>query len=96
MRFDLPELHQGLLDGEALAAFVLDVELHTEVLEVRVKHGPERFADPAPVVLRAAFLQLVDGLIQGFQARYLWEGAEWRDAVIAAPGGYRIVRMRVP
>ncbi len=95
MRIDLPELHEGLVDGEALAALILDLELYTDVLEVRVKQGPGRFADPSPVTLRGAFLRLVEGTIQGFRVRYLWKDAEWLDAVFATPSGFRIVRMQV-
>ena len=89
----LPFVHDATLDREQLLVVVADIEAGTELLSVNVKHGREAHSDEQPVQLKAAVAQLLDGAAVGLQIRYRYEGREYWDTLLRAPGGFRIVRI---
>lgn len=92
----LPELQASDLDSDTLAALFDDLEAAAERLEVIVKGGPDRRADPTPIGLREAQRLLVEGIVRGVQLRYVHEGRAWRDTLLRGATGIRIVRMEEP
>ena len=89
---DLPELHTGELDRATFDALISDLIAHAEVLDVLVKGSAEQHSDGRPVPLLDAAAMLLRGAARGIQIRYRWDGAEWRDTLIAQGGRVRIVR----
>lgn len=96
MNQPLPELHDAVLDRATLHQLALDLESCARVLDVRTKGGRTARADAAPVDLREALAALESGGVFAVQVRYLYEGAEWRDTLMRAPAGVRLVRMQIP
>jgi hypothetical protein len=92
---ELAALHEALLDAATLDALCADLTVHADLLDVIVKPGLGR-AEPQPVGLAPAIAALKSGTTRGVQLRYRWDGAEWRDTLLAMPGGVRLVRMRMP
>jgi len=91
---EFPELHSGALDAAGLRALVADLEACAERLQVIPKAAARGYAAPANVPLRAASEGLLAGELRGFQARYVHEGQEWWDTVLAlGDAGFRIVRV---
>ncbi len=90
----LPELSVGVLDAPTLAALFDDLERHAEVLDVITKGGPVQQTSAANMPLRVAQTLLLTGGIRGVQIRYIWDGAEWRDTLLATREGVRLVRMK--
>jgi hypothetical protein len=90
----LPELEQGLLDAAGLAALVADLHAHATVIDVVAKGGALVRADGRNLGLDEGIAALKDGQVRGLQLRYRHEDVEWWDTLIAAPGGWRIVRIR--
>ncbi|MCA9494419.1 MAG: hypothetical protein KC621_31045 [Myxococcales bacterium] len=94
MSAELPELQEGLLDDATLRTLLADLRDHATVLDVLVKGGPSELAtlgenDPTRVP------ELLRGGVRGVQVRYAFDGAEWRDTLMPAPGGVRLVRMKI-
>jgi hypothetical protein len=84
----------GLLDRATLDALERDLVACAHVLDVLVKGAPTLRADPEPVSLAEAFAALRGGHVRAVQVRYAYDGAEWRDTLVATPGGVRLVRAR--
>ena len=72
------------------------MESATEVLSVQAKADPRAHAPADQLTLAAAWESLVERTVRGVQVRYRYDGHEWTDTVLCVPGGYRLVRMRVP
>jgi hypothetical protein len=89
------ELTEAVLDAATLDALFADLAAHADVLDVFVKGGPDRRAREGTADLTAA-RALLDGEARGVQIRYRWDGDEWRDTVMRAPGGFRVIRTWLP
>jgi len=91
---EFPALHTGDLDAEGVRALVADLEAHAERLQVVPKAAAKRFVLPETLPLQAATEGLLDGRLRGVQLRYVHEGQEWWDTLLAmGDAGYRIVRV---
>lgn len=91
----LAELHQGHLDPMGVESLFRDLGECTEILGVSIKGGALRRAQGTPS-LEQARNGLLGGRIRGVQIRYVFEGQEWWDTLIAQPPGARLVRMKAP
>ena len=90
------EVYEGELDGATFEALMDDLESHAQVLEVRLKNGPEEHAEETTVTLEKARMLLVLGKVHAVRVHYRHEGLEWIDTLLARGEGMRIVRFRVP
>lgn len=90
----LPDVHQGVLDEDALGALLSDLREHAEVLDVRVKGGPTERSDATELGVDDV-ATLLRGGARGVQIRYRFQGDEWRDTLLPAEAGVRIVRMKL-
>lgn len=91
----LPELTDAVVGVETLERLFADLGALTEVQHVIVRSRAGVRASTADVRLDEARAKLLAREVDGVQVLYRWEGATWRDAILAAPGGFRVVRMRV-
>lgn len=91
----LPELTDAVVDVETLERLFADLGALTEVQHVIVRARAGVRASTADVRLDEARARLLAREVDGVQVLYRWEGATWRDAILATPGGFRVVRMRV-
>jgi hypothetical protein len=92
----LPQLQTAVLDAATLGQLFVDLQACAQVLDVLAKRGAEVRADEAPITLADAHRLLVQGAARGIQLRYLYDGAEWRDTLLAAGGAFRLCRMKMP
>ncbi len=95
----LPPLHESTLAGDDLDALFRDLAALTRVLGILPKHAPREHVEPAatPLTLDSARIGLLRGHFRGLQIRYLYDGAEWWDTLLPAPGApghFRIVRIQ--
>jgi hypothetical protein len=95
-RPELPPLWQATFDESILDRLFADLESATEVLSIQAKADPRAHAPADPLTLAAAWERLAARAVRGVQVRYRYDGHEWADTVLCAPGGYRLVRMQVP
>ena len=70
-----------------------DLAGHAEVESIATKAGPGAQAGAAAATLDDARRRLLDGGVRGLQIRYRWQGQAWIDTLLAAPGGWRVVRI---
>lgn len=91
-----PPVHEAMLDGATLDALVADVLAHAELLDVMTKGGPSAYAAFGPRELTAAVDALRAGRVRAVQLRYRHGGDEWRDTLVLAPTGVRLVRIQTP
>lgn len=91
----LAELHQGHMDPMGIESLFRDLEALTEILEISIKGGALHHAQATPS-LEQARNGLLAGRVRGVQIRYVFEGQEWWDTLIAQPPGARLVRMKAP
>jgi hypothetical protein len=92
---EFAELHQGHMDPMALESLFRDLQACTEVLDVQIKGGAVHRAKSMPS-LDQALNGLLAGRFRGVQVRYIFEGQQWWDTLIAQPPGARLVRMKAP
>lgn len=89
----VPLMVEGLIDPPTLARLFADIRTAGAVLGVREKGGPAEFAG-GEVPLATALDRLLAGAARAVQVRYRHDGHEWTDTVLAATGGFRVVRCR--
>ena len=89
------DLTAAPLDEPTLARLFDDLAAHAEVLEVVAKAAAGAHADAAALSLEEGRRLMLARAARGVQIQYRWDGALWRDTILCAPGGWRIVRMRV-
>lgn len=92
----VPPMWQADLDAAALRQLFADLGSAAEVLSVHGKAGSGRYASAEPLALETAHELLASGGIAGVQLRYRYDGSEWADTLLRTPGGFRLVRCRVP
>jgi hypothetical protein len=90
---EFPALHTGDLDAAGVRALVADLETHAERLQVVPKAAARRHVLPETLPLQAAAESLLAGELRGVQVRYVHEGQEWWDTLLALGDSYRIVRV---
>jgi hypothetical protein len=92
--FRLPELTQAVLDQTTLDRLFDDIAGCTRLLDVTVKLSANRMVPQERVTLEEARALLDARAVRGVQLRYLYDGGEWWDTLIATPDGVRVVRIR--
>lgn len=92
--FELPELHEALLDKVWLARLEEDLATVASVEQVLPRPNVRTLVPPAPITVRDAFARLRSGELSGFQVRYHHAGEAWCDTLLARPDGVKLVRMR--
>jgi hypothetical protein len=92
----LPPLWQATFDDRMLDQLFADLGSSAEVLLVRVKADPQRYAADEALTLGDALDRLKAGDARGVQVCYRYDGEEWADTVLRSPGGYRLIRMKNP
>lgn len=90
----VPLMTEGHIDIATLNQLASDLLTAAEVLEVREKSAPGSYAVPDNPPLRTALDRLTSGETRAVQVRYRYGGHEWSDTIMAARGGYRVVRCR--
>ena len=90
----MPDVREGILDGEGIAALFRDIGALTEVDEIIVKDRPGRADDTPGVTLAEAERLVQSGEVRAVQIRYRHDGAHWWDTLMCTPEGVRIVRVR--
>lgn len=91
---NLPDLHQATLDRFTLEQLFSDLEQHAEVSDVIPKFTQRSYVPEGPITLAEARKLIFFHTARGVQIRYRYEGAEWWDTIMAAPEGFRLVRIR--
>lgn len=90
---ELPALDEGMLSDDGVRQLIAELGAHAEVFEVGIKGGAQARGQRAVLDLPAALDGLLAGEHRAIQVRYRFQGAEWCDTVLRAPGGWRVVRM---
>jgi hypothetical protein len=91
----VPPMWQAELDPATLDQLFADLATAAEVLSVRGKADPRVYAAADPLTLAAARNRLTAGDLTAVQLRYRYDGHEWADTLLRAPGGFRLVRCQV-
>jgi hypothetical protein len=87
----MPELREGTLTEADLAAYAEDLRALASELRCQVRR--EGLAPPDQVSLEEAIERVRAG--SAVQIQYEYAGARWRDTLMAAPGGHRLIRMKM-
>ena len=93
---NLPELQDTILDVDTIHALVRDLTTVASVQDVLLKGGVRVRTDGRAVPLAEAVDALIAGEVFGVQVRYRYQDKEWRDTLMRAPAGVRLVRMEMP
>lgn len=91
---ELPELNQELISAETVRALFRDIGACAKLLEVILKGAPAARAEASRPTLEQALELLLSGGVRGVQLRYIHEGEEWWDTLLAMRSGFRLVRIR--
>jgi hypothetical protein len=91
----LPALADALLDAATVDALFFDIASVADVLSVQVKGSAEAHAAEGPCSLESARDAFVARRVLGVQVRYLHDGEEWCDTILAVGDAARLVRLRV-
>jgi hypothetical protein len=93
---DTPPLHEAVLTESLLLELFDDIAACTDIREVLVKRGPKaKVCDNEVLSLTDARDALLSGSVPAVQLRYVYEGSDWWDTIMAVPGkGYRLVRVQ--
>lgn len=90
----LPALQDAVLTGAEVGALLGDVARAATLLGHSVKGGAHHRATAAGGSLDADGALLLAGHVHGLQLRYVHEGKEWWDTLLALPDGtFRLVRI---
>lgn len=87
----MPELREGTLTEADLAAYAED--LRTLASQMRCQVRRQGAMPPDQVSLEEAIERARAG--SAVQIQYEYAGARWRDTLMAAPGGHRLIRMKM-
>ncbi|MBT8037991.1 MAG: hypothetical protein KJO21_10650 [Verrucomicrobiae bacterium] len=93
----LPDLQQSVLDPETLDQLFVDLASLTEITEIIPKAAAQGYVpEHTEITLEASRELLLAGHVRGLQIRYNYQGSQWWDTLLPAPGnqGFRIVRIQ--
>lgn len=90
----LADLQDQLIDADTLAQLLGDIELATQLVEVRVKRGTNSHAETSKRELSQVHSALAEG--SAVQLRYVWRDKQWCDTLLPTAGGVRLVRAELP
>ncbi|TPV94156.1 MAG: hypothetical protein B7733_16940 [Myxococcales bacterium FL481] len=93
---ELPKLYESELTAAQLRELFEDLAEVAEVLDVLLKGHPTERTDGRPVSLSDAREAVENRRVRGVQIRYRFDGSEWRDSLLIAPGRVKLVRMQMP
>ncbi len=88
-------LNEAMLDDDQLAQLFTDIELATEVLEVRLKGG-DVVHSVAGTTLADARQNLAAQTVPAAQIRYAYRGQQWIDTLMRTPLGVKLIRAPLP
>jgi len=90
----LPPLADAVITSDEVAALLDDVARAATLLGHSVKGGARDRAAGSGASLIADGARLLTGEVLGLQLRYLHDGKEWWDTLLALPDGrFRLVRI---
>ena len=92
-QFQLPPLHQSVLDQTTVEQLFRDIKQCTKIIEVVPKFG-RGHVDEQRISLEQAAQLLREKKVRAVQLRYLYDGSEWWDTLIPGPDGVKVVRIR--
>jgi hypothetical protein len=90
---EAPPIHEGSLTRAQLDDYRRDLEALSRVLAVLPKRGARSYAAGEQPSLADGLRLLADGQLRGLQVRYLFDGQEWWDTLLATGETVRIVRV---
>lgn len=90
----VPLMVEGVIDAATLRQLFADIQAAGTVLGVREKGGPTEYAGGEAMPPAVALERLLAGAARAIQLRYLFDGHEWSDTILALPAGFRVVRCR--
>jgi hypothetical protein len=90
----VPMMVEGLIDAATLRQLFADLAAHATVLGVREKFGPTTYTHAGELTTDDALGRLLRGHARAVQVRYRFADHEWTDTILAASGGFRVVRCR--
>lgn len=90
------DLNQADLDPDTRDALFADIATHTRVVACLIKGAPAGYAPERQYPLEAARDLLAAGHIRGMQIRYVYQGRQWWDTLIAQGTTTRLVRIAHP
>lgn len=96
-QMELPDLQQSVLDPATLEQLFADLAACTEITEIIPKAAAEGYVpEHSAITLKDARELLLAKKIRGLQIRYNYQGSQWWDTLLPAPGGegFRIVRIQ--
>jgi len=86
-----PELREGMLSEADLQAYGADLRALASAIRCQVRK--QGAAPPDQVSLEEAIARARAGA--AVQIQYDYAGARWRDTLMAATGGHKLIRMRM-
>lgn len=95
-QFELPELHDEVIDDEVVAELFRDLGALTRVLEIQEKGAAKGHAERLEPNLEDARARYVAGEIRALQILYVYEDETWCDTLMRVPEGTRVLRMKAP
>jgi len=89
----MPDVHEGILDADAVRRLLGDVDACATLESITVKHAATQHVNPQPTSLGEAATQLFTGSARAIQLRYEHRGTHWTDTVLQHGSGYRLIRI---
>lgn len=87
-------MREALLSAADVHALARDLREHAQIQGTLCKAGPRQQTSAADTPLEVALERLLAHAVPAIQIRYVYDGHEWTDTLITAPGGVRLVRCR--
>ncbi|MBL4849276.1 MAG: hypothetical protein JKY65_27435 [Planctomycetes bacterium] len=90
----LPDLHLGVLTAEGVRELAGDLAACSERLQIVPRSRARSFVATETLSLADAIESLLEGQLSGLQLRYVHEGQEWWDTLIArGRDSFQLVRV---
>ncbi|MDA3962291.1 MAG: hypothetical protein PF961_16000 [Planctomycetota bacterium] len=91
--FEPAALQQADLDPATLEQLFADISTHCRVIGCLIKGAPDGYAPEQQHPLETARTLLASRKIRGMQIRYVYQGEQWWDTLIAQGEITRLVRV---
>lgn len=82
------------LDADGVIAHVEALAANATDVQIRVKGATTAYSESTTDAFATLARRLVAGEVVALQIRFAANGAWWCDTIVAARGGFRLVRMR--
>lgn len=95
---ELAPLHNATVDRATVNQLFDDIAECTQLIEIMAKQGGQkRVREGESFTLTTAREALLSNSLVAVQIRYVFNGEQWWDTIMAMPdGAFRIVRIRQP